>query len=226
MASGAQHDRFVRRGLKLIRSYTKHFQKHNVRCSSLCDTNYVKLIGTYSTFSSRHNIYFSACTIPIVLNRVGGLFQSKNAIGIDQSLGRLGLQVGTTQRRRQGLYNARPALSRLTRRLKRDIRGVALTIRTTRPVIDLAPRGQSRPSHRVSVPMRSPRRTLTSQVNLRRILKALPRRSRHLVQLHFCTGHARDRATGVLRAARIRVSQQRHGLLGLVQTGLLRRWRG
>lgn len=223
MASGAQQDTFVRRGLKLIRSYTKQFQKENVRCSSLCDTNYVKLMGTCSNFSRSHNIYFSACTIPIVLNRVGGLFQSNNAMGIDQSLGRLDLHVGTTQRRRDGLYKTRPALSRLTRRLKRDIRGVALTVRTTRPTIDLAPRGQRRNSHRVSVPMRSPRRRLTSGVNLTRMLGDLPRRSELVVRLHFCKNGARDSATGLLRAARMRVSQQRHGVLGIVQSELLSR---
>lgn len=221
MASGAQHDTFVRRGLKLMRTYTKHFQNENVRCSSLCNTNYVKLIGTASNFSRKHKIYFSACTIPMVLNRVGGLFQRNNAIGIDHSLGRLKLQIGTTHRRREGLYNARPALSRLTRRLKRDIRGVALTVRTTRPTLDLAPRKRGR-SQRVSVPIRSPRRRLTSGVNLTRILRDLPRRSQLLVHLQFCTGHARDRATGILRAARIRVSQQRHGVLHGVQRQLLR----
>ncbi len=204
------------RGLKLMRSVYHHFGKHKVRCSSLCRTKYMKLMGTTSTFSRDHNFTFSACTIPMVVNRIEELFHSNNTIGMSHKVGRLGLGVvGTGRILRRGRGH-RPAIGRVTRFLNISTRSIDRTVYTSRTAMSLAIRGSSKVG-RVSLPAISRRSRVGGGVLVRCTMRGLGRGRGLVVGCECCSLLARDGATGTLGVARMRVSHTRGHVLTGVQ---------
>lgn len=156
----------------------------------------------------------------MVVNRVGQLFHSNNTIEMDHALGRLSLTVSELGGRDGLGGNERLAIDRLTRELSADRRGVVSTLGDAEIPLSLATRCSDRNGPRLSIPASSVRSRVSRQLSLRRTMGSLYRASQGVVRLQCCQDGARARATGVLSVARIRVDQQRGGVLATVQGGV------
>lgn len=133
--SGSTHRGLVGNGLHLILDIVRHFAGHKRGLSSLFRINMVNLVGTVSGFSISLGIHFSACTIPVVVNRVQQCLESGGAIHIDHSMESATCRTLKTGRGLRTGLNESPAISRVTGRLNADHSSMMLTLRTViRPI--------------------------------------------------------------------------------------------
>lgn len=215
---GSRESLVVRRGLNLICSVTGEFINHKVRCRSLIRGNYINLVGTISGFSFSGNCGFSACTIPIVVNRVGQLFHSNNTVGIDHSLGRGSVHTRSLESGFIGHRLHRPAINRLTSVLNYSVGRATRVLGIVGPVVSLDSFNRSNGS-RLSIPI-SRSSGLFSCLSLSRILRALSSGRGTVVSCHCCGKRARATATRTLNISRIRVSEGRGTILQGLQRQL------
>lgn len=198
------------------------FCKENTRPRSLFRVKDVKLLGTVSGFSLSCRMRFSACTIPVVSKRVQHFLESSKVVGIDHSLERLSCGDLRTERGVAEVLKERPALGRLSRRLRVSYRRVIRTVRSSirmRSVCGPVRRGRKDRVLLVSGLRRGSerRRGILSQVMLGRMLRALRTGRQAVVCLECFTKGARTRVKGGVKVSRIRISEARGGILRQVQ---------
>lgn len=129
--------RCVGKGLHLMLDIVGHFSKDDRGPSSLFRVKYVKLVGTVGGFGPRLRMGFSACTMPVVVKRVQQFVQSGGSVHIDESLHSATCGTVCTGRGCIGMGRGRPAIRRVTRRVKVTGRRVICTLSTVRVPIDL-----------------------------------------------------------------------------------------
>lgn len=135
--STGTHRRLVGNGLQLILSIIRHFRGHNRDVSSLFRINIVKLVGTVSGFGLSLSIHFSACTMPVYVNRVEHCLESSGPMEIDHSVHSATCGTVRIGRRLVGTGNGRPAVRRVTRGLRVGGDSIILTLRTVISPISL-----------------------------------------------------------------------------------------
>ncbi len=125
----ATHSRLVGNGLQLILDIVRQFAGEKRGLSSLFRINYVKLVGSVSGFSVGRGIHFSACTMPVVVNRVHECLESGGSVHIDHSVGSATCGTVRTGRGLAATSNGRPHIRRVTERLRLPVRSIMVTLR-------------------------------------------------------------------------------------------------
>ncbi len=228
--SGLTGRRLFRRGVNLVHLTIGEFSKHNCRDRSLFRIKTVKLVGTVSGFSANFGIGFSACTMPVVVKRVGQFVESSKVVGIDHDVGRLSFHTSTIHRTLEGRAKRRPGVDRVTGQLKMASRRITTTFSTA-----------TIPSSVCTATSSNDRRNRTLVSHLRdrggnrgRVISGLLVSStvgklsgerRGVVVLQCCENRARDDVTELLKVSRIRMSQVRGEILTRVGRGLSRGWK-